>query len=105
MPEVTRDVSKWRLADGRSPWPPSESPASQRSNGCALGPDSTCGSNAASSQPVVLFQQPAFRDNRPMGLPDNFYEPSPGPWTFHEHVYGLSHTLIDRDGRVLTTHV
>jgi hypothetical protein len=40
-----------------------------------------------------------------MSLPDNFYEPSPGPWAFHEHVYGLAHTLIDHDGRVLTTNV
>jgi hypothetical protein len=40
-----------------------------------------------------------------MSLPENFYEPSPGPWAFHTHIYGLSHTLIDRDGRVLTTNV
>jgi hypothetical protein len=26
-------------------------------------------------------------------------EPSPGPWTFSEHMYGIAHCLIDRDGR------
>ena len=28
-------------------------------------------------------------------------EPSPGPWTFAEHIYGIAHCLIDRDGRVI----
>jgi len=36
----------------------------------------------------------AFRDNRPM-------DPSPGPWVFAEHMYGIAHCLIDRDGRVI----
>jgi hypothetical protein len=27
--------------------------------------------------------------------------PSPGPWAFHTHVYGIAHCLIDRDGRVI----
>jgi len=26
---------------------------------------------------------------------------SPGPWTFSEHMYGIAHCLIDRDGRVI----
>jgi len=29
------------------------------------------------------------------------HEPSPGPWTFSEHRYGIAHCLIDRDGRVI----
>jgi hypothetical protein len=41
-----------------------------------------------------MVQQLAFRDNRPM-------DPSPGPWTFAEHIYGIAHCLIDRDGRVI----
>jgi hypothetical protein len=45
--------------------------------------------------PVVLVAPAAFRDNGAMSLPENFYEPSPGPWAFLTHVYGLSHTLID----------
>jgi hypothetical protein len=28
-------------------------------------------------------------------------DPSPGPWTFSEHMYGVAHCLIDRDGRVI----
>jgi hypothetical protein len=28
-------------------------------------------------------------------------EPSPAPWTFSEHMYGIAHCLIDRDGRVI----
>ena len=28
-------------------------------------------------------------------------DPSPGPWTFSEHTYGIAHCLIDRDGRVI----
>jgi hypothetical protein len=49
---------------------------------------------ALGPQPVVLFEALAFRDNRPM-------DPSPGPWTFSEHMYGIAHCLIDRDGRVI----
>ena len=41
-----------------------------------------------------MVQQPAFRDNRAM-------DPSPGPWTFATHMYGIAHCLIDRDGRVI----
>jgi hypothetical protein len=28
-------------------------------------------------------------------------EPSPAPWTFAEHMYGIGNCLIDRDGRVI----
>ena len=48
--------------------------------------------------PLVLFALPAFRDNRPM-------DPSPGPWAFHTHVYGLANVLLDRDGRVISCHL
>jgi hypothetical protein len=54
---------------------------------------------------MALVMRPPLRDNPTMSLPDNFYEPSPGPWAFHANVYGVAHTLIDRDGRVLTTNV
>jgi hypothetical protein len=30
-----------------------------------------------------MVQQPAFRDNHPM-------DPSPSPWTFSEHIYGIA---------------
>ena len=29
----------------------------------------------------------------------------PGPWAFEKHVYGLAHCLIDRDGRVIGSHL
>jgi hypothetical protein len=28
-------------------------------------------------------------------------DPSPGPWAFHTHVYGIAHCALDRDGRVI----
>jgi hypothetical protein len=39
-----------------------------------------------------------------MRLPGTFDEPSPGPWAFAEHIYGLKHCLVDRDGRVIASH-
>jgi hypothetical protein len=36
-----------------------------------------------------------------MELPDEFYEPSPGPWAFLRHIFGLNNALLDRDGRVI----
>ncbi len=38
-------------------------------------------------------------------LPESYYDQSPGPWAFHEHIYGFGHVLLDRDGRVLTANV
>ena len=32
-------------------------------------------------------------------------DPSPGPWAFHTHVYGLANVLLDRDGRVISCHL
>ncbi len=32
-------------------------------------------------------------------------DPSPGPWAFHTHVYGLSNALLDRDGRLISCHL
>jgi hypothetical protein len=49
-------------------------------------------------QPVVLFGPVALRDNRLM-------DPSLGPWTFSEHMYGIAHCLIDRDGRVIGAQI
>ena len=31
--------------------------------------------------------------------------PSPEPWVFAERIYGLAHCLIDRDGRVIGSHL
>jgi hypothetical protein len=31
--------------------------------------------------------------------------PSPGPWAFEKQIYGLAHCLIDRDGRVIGSHL
>jgi hypothetical protein len=30
--------------------------------------------------------------------------PSPAPWHYAEHIYGLEHCLLDRDGRVIASH-
>jgi hypothetical protein len=32
-------------------------------------------------------------------------DPSPDPWAFHTHVYGLANVLLDRDGRVISCHL
>jgi len=32
-------------------------------------------------------------------------DPSPAPWSFAERLYGISHCLIDRDGRVIGTNL
>jgi GNAT superfamily N-acetyltransferase len=32
-------------------------------------------------------------------------DPSPGPWAFHTHVYGLANVLLDRGGRVIGCHL
>jgi hypothetical protein len=39
-----------------------------------------------------------------MELPPDFCEPSPAPWHYAEHIYGLPHCLLDRDGRVIGSH-
>jgi hypothetical protein len=31
-------------------------------------------------------------------------EPSPALWHYAEHIYGLRHCLLDRDGRVIGSH-
>lgn len=31
--------------------------------------------------------------------------PSPAPWVFEMRIYGLAHCLIDRDGRVIVSHL
>jgi len=56
--------------------------------------NTACGFRSAWPQPVVLVRPHVFRDNRLM-------DPSPGPWTFSEHMYGIGNCLIDRDGRVI----
>jgi hypothetical protein len=65
-----------------------------------------CGFRFIGTQSVVLVGPPAFRDNRPMGLelPEDYYEPSPAPWAFETHRYGLANVLLDRDGRVIASH-
>src|SRR6202521_2980914 len=56
-----------------------------------------CGFPRGGSQPVVLADAPRVPQNRRMH--GRSPEPSPGPWTFAEHMYGIAHCLIDRDGR------
>jgi hypothetical protein len=53
---------------------------------------------------LALAARRAFRDNGPMSLPELFDELSPAPWSFAEHIYGLHHCLVDRDGRVIASH-
>jgi hypothetical protein len=61
--------------------------------------DRACGFRSERSQAVVLAHAPFVPQNQRMrGRP---YEPSPGPWAFSEHMYGIAHCLIDRDGRVI----
>ena len=38
-------------------------------------------------------------------LPDTYYDPSPGPWAFHEYRHGLNNVLIDRLGHHLCSHL
>jgi hypothetical protein len=35
----------------------------------------------------------------------HYFEPSPGPWTFHTHAYGLNNVLLDRLGHHLCSHL
>jgi hypothetical protein len=39
-----------------------------------------------------------------MRLRATFDGPSPAPWIFAKHIYGLPHCLVDGDGRVLGSH-
>jgi hypothetical protein len=36
-----------------------------------------------------------------MKFPPYANEPSPARWLFAEHLYGIAHCLVDRDGRVI----
>jgi hypothetical protein len=38
-------------------------------------------------------------------LTDHFFDPSPAPWTFHTHCYGLNNVVTDRLGRHLCANV
>jgi hypothetical protein len=40
-----------------------------------------------------------------MDSPPPEWSASPGPWAFEKHVYGLAHCLLDRDGRVIGSHL
>jgi hypothetical protein len=62
-------------------------------------PDCACGFRSDQSQPIVLAHAPRVPQTRRMDA--RLYEPSPGPWTFSEHMHGIAHCLIDRDGRVI----
>jgi hypothetical protein len=35
----------------------------------------------------------------------DYCEPSPGPWAFETHRYGMSNVLLNRDWRALGTHL
>jgi hypothetical protein len=43
---------------------------------------------------IVLTYAPRVPQNRRMH--GRLHEPSPGVWTFAEHMYGIAHCLIDR---------
>jgi hypothetical protein len=45
------------------------------------------------------------RENRRMDSPAPEWSPSPAPWVFEKQIYGLAHCLIDRDGRVIGSHL
>ncbi len=62
-----------------------------------------CGCGFRRTQAIVLTEAPRAPDNGWMHTPS--LEPSPGPWTFAEHMYGIAHCLIDRDGRVLGCNI
>ena len=42
---------------------------------------------------------------KPMDLPYEPWLPSPAPWVFEKRIYGLAHCLIDRNGRVIGSHL
>jgi hypothetical protein len=44
-------------------------------------------------------------ENSRMDSQPQEWSPSPGPWAFEKHIYGLAHCLIDRDGRVIGSHL
>ena len=39
-----------------------------------------------------------------MDSPYQPWLPSPAPWVFEKHIYGMTHCLIDRNGRVIGSH-
>jgi hypothetical protein len=61
--------------------------------------DRACGFRSSPSQAIVLACAPRVLQNRRMH--GRSCEPSLGPWTFSEHIYGIAHCLIDRDGCVI----
>src|ERR1700674_5881928 len=62
-----------------------------------------CGFPRGGSQAIVLAYAPRVPQNERMH--GRSPEPSPGPWTFAEHMYGIAHCLIDRDGRVISCNL
>jgi hypothetical protein len=40
-----------------------------------------------------------------MHSPYQSWLPSPAPWVFEQRIYGIPHCLIDRDGRVIGSHL
>jgi hypothetical protein len=40
-----------------------------------------------------------------MDAPYETWLPSPAPWAFAERIYGVAHCLIDRDGRIIGSHL
>jgi hypothetical protein len=40
-----------------------------------------------------------------MDSPSPEWSPSPAPWVFEQRIYGIPHCLIDRDGRVIGSHL
>ena len=62
-----------------------------------------CGFRCGRPQPVVLAHAPRVPENQWVLPPTP--NPSPAPWSFAERLYGISHCLVDRDGRVIGTHL
>jgi hypothetical protein len=40
-----------------------------------------------------------------MDSPPDPWLPSPAPWIFERRIYGIPHCLVDRDGRVIGSHL
>ena len=63
----------------------------------------SCVHTPLAAQAVVLAQDQRLGENSRMPLQE--FPPSPAPWTYAERLYGISHCLVDRDGRVISCNL